>query len=341
MIVLLFAAAARIMVAPVPKDATFGNWTVACDNARHCEAIGLPSQDADETEGVLYVVRGSAPNAAPRAQINSLSEPKFETVHLRIDGRDAPFRFDGDGFVHGDSMELIAAVVAARRIDVVNISGKVVGTIPVTGASAALRWLDEHQKRVGTVTAIVAKGSMPARDVPVPPPLPRIAQPPASKAPPRKLRTADVRAIRALAGDFCDENVKDVETDRLDARHSVGIVGCMMGAYQGASLVVVIDETGHWRPAELEQARPIRMVGGKVDPLDFYFLTEAYYDTKTRLLGMAAKGRGLADCGESATWAWDGKMFRLASFQALDQCGGAPGTWFSRWQTANDPWQDE
>ena len=53
---------------------------------------------------------------------------------------------------------------------------------------------------------------------------------------------------------------------------------------------------------------------------------------------MAAKGRGLADCGSSASWAWDGKMFRLASYQSLGLCRGAPpGTWLSRWQTANQP----
>jgi hypothetical protein len=342
MFTLLLAAVANIVVAPVPKGATFGNWTVACDNRRHCEAIGLPSPDGDETEGVLYVERGPAPKAKPKVEINNLTEPNFERVRLRIDGRDVPFRFDRDGFAVGDSEALLAAIVVARKVEVIDANGKAISSIPVTGSSAALRWVDDRQKRAGTVTAIVAKGDGPASSVPAPPPLPRIMQPPESKAPARKLRPADVKAIKSLADGDCDEDVKDVETYRLDARHSVGIVGCYMGAYQGASLVVVIDEAGHWRPAEIEQPRPIDPVDGKVNPVDFFFLTGAYYDPDSRLLGMAAKGRGLADCGESATWAWDGKTFRLASFQALDECLGAPtGTWLSRWQTANDPLKDE
>jgi hypothetical protein len=338
MITMLLAAAANVIVAPVPPGATFGNWTVSCDNGRHCEAIGLPSADGTETEWVLYMARSAAGSAAPKIMLT----PGFDSsasgvVHLRIDGKDTGFRFDENGDPVGPTVGLLGAVAGARKVEVVNLANRSVGTVPVTGASAALRWVDDRQKRAGTITAIVAKG--PAKIVPAPPPLPRIAQPPASKAPPRKLRAADIKAIKALGTDYCDDDVKEVATYRLDAKHSVGIVGCMMGAYQGASVIVVIDEGGHWTPASIEQPRA---PDGEADPVDFYLLTEADYDPASRLLSEHAKGRGLADCGQSATWAWDGKMFRLASFQALDECLGAPpGTWLSRWQTANDPLKDE
>ena len=65
---------------------------------------------------------------------------------------------------------------------------------------------------------------------------------------------------------------------------------------------------------------------------------EDEYDPQDGLLREFAKSRGLGDCGNSASWAWDGSMFRLASYLALDRCmGGPPGTFLSRWQTANDP----
>ena len=336
MITLLLAAAA--LVAPVPPSATFGNWTVACDNGRHCEAIGLPSADGTETEWVLYMSRGAGNSAAPKITLT----PGFESsasgvVHLRIDGKQTSFRFDENGEPVGENAGLLAAVGNGRKVEVLNLANTNVGVVPVAGASAAFRWVDDRQKRVGTVTAIVAKGA--ATTVPMPPALPRIAQPPTSKAPARKLRPADIKAIRAVGDDLCEEDVRDVSTYRLDAVHSVGIVSCLMGAYQGASLVVVIDEASKWSPAAFEQPRaPER----NADPVDSYLLTEAEYDPQSRLLSMHAKGRGLADCGESASWAWDGKMFRLASFHALDACLGAPpGTWLSRWQTANDPLKDE
>lgn len=75
-----------------------------------------------------------------------------------------------------------------------------------------------------------------------------------------------------------------------------------------------------------------------IDPYWQYSITEADYAEEDRLLREWAKGRGLADCGMSASWAWDGNAFRLTSYRSLDECRGAPpGTWLSRWQTANDP----
>jgi hypothetical protein len=339
MIILLLAAAANAVVAPVPKDATFGNWTVACDNVRYCGAFALPDAEAGDGVWVLSMTRRPEAAAAPRVEAYpAYSDGDVAAATLRIDGRATDFRLDGQGALQGNGAALLAAIATARKVEVLDPKGKVVGTVPVTGASATLRWIDAGQKRVRTVTAIVAKGARTA--VPPPPPLPRIVQPPASKIPAKRLSRADVRAIRQLANDYCDrERPGEVETHRLDARHSVGIVGCMMGAYQGASLIVVIDESGHWVPATIEQPRTLSK---DAEPADPYLLTSAEYDPKTRLLAMYAKGRGIGDCGETASWTWDGKMFRLASFQALDACLGAPpGMWLSRWQTANDPLKDE
>jgi hypothetical protein len=118
--------------------------------------------------------------------------------------------------------------------------------------------------------------------------------------------------------------------------HSVGLVDCIMGAYQGSSLVVVIDEQGKWRPARVEQTEPPNRHFS--EPYDEYLLTSVYYDDAERLLRSDAKGRGMYDCGYSSSWAWDGRMFRLAAHSELSQCKGAPpGTALSRWRTTNDP----
>jgi hypothetical protein len=331
----VLVAAAAVAVAPTPQPAQFGNWIVACDNARHCEAIGQPREFPAANSGVnwtVHVARGA--DATASADVEAF--PAFEEavpVRLRIDGKTSRFAFGANGEALGDAASLLLALAGARKVEAIDASGKVVGTIPVSGASAALRWMDDRQKRVGTVSALIARGSRPASDVPPPPPLPRIAQPPISQAPARTLSATYLREIWQR-GD-CDRESPDVETYRLDAAHSVGIVGCIQGAYQGSSLVVVIDETGRWRPAPIEQPAPLPE---GAEPYDAYMLTEAEYSDDARMLTMHAKGRGLADCGESASWVWDGKMFRLASYAALEECGGAPPeTWLSRWQTANDP----
>lgn len=259
-------------------------------------------------------------------------------MRLLIDGRRTEFVRQGEGRLAGDGMALLAAIAAAREVKVIDNAGKALGIIPATGASAALRWIDDRQKRAGTVTAMIARGPRPATDVPAPLPLPRIVLPPASNKPPRALSPAQVKAIQATANDLCDPKRAEPTTHRLDERHTLGIVGCIMGAYQGSALVVLMDENGKWKPAPIEQPEPPQEGW---EPYYGYLLTAAAYEEDQRLLFMAAKGRGLADCGSSASWAWDGSMFRLSSFHALRQCRGAPpGTWLTRWQTANDPLKD-
>jgi len=338
MISLLLVAMANVIVAPVPKDATFGNWTVACDNARYCEAMGAPADGSDDSQWILHVSRGAGAKDSPKSDAGPpFDEGPYNGPYiLRLDDKPTAFGWSGEERASRDDLEMLKAIALARKAEVSDKGGKTVATISVAGASAALRWMDDQQKRAGTVTAIVARGPRPATDVPPPPPLPRIVQPPISKKPPRKLTAADVKAIQAKAGDFCEaERGADPTTYRLDDRHTLGIVGCFMGAYQGAALIVVIDEKGHWTPAQIEQPEPLPK---EAEPYDAYFLTEGDYLEDQRLLWMSAKGRGLGDCGEHATWAWDGRVFRLAAFLSLDTCVGAePGTMFSRWQTANDP----
>jgi Protein of unknown function (DUF1176) len=339
---ILLLASASLMVAPVPKPASFGYWVAACDNARHCEALALPPEDGSQAEWTLYVSRKAAPSALPRVGADPAfgewdGEPR--PVRLDIDGRQTEFGFDAEGWAVGDPMSLLRAIATARAVTIADLSGKKLGSLPVEGASATLRWLDDRQKRAGTVTAIVARSDRPAISVPSPPALPRIVQPPVSLKPPRYLGDADVKAV--LKGtNFCDEEpFEEVKAYRLDAGHTVGIIPCMQHAYQSSYAVVIIDEGGKWRPAPIEQPEP---PDEYFEPAYAHLLTAGDYVAKDRLLWMAAKGRGLGDCGSSASWAWDGEIFRLASYHALHECRGAPpGTWFSRWQTANDPLTEE
>jgi hypothetical protein len=294
--------------ARIPQPADFENWTVVCDNVRHCEAMGLPSADGSDKEWTIHVSRRAEGDALPSIDAApAFQEGEADPVRLRIDGLSTDLGFDGDGRAIADSSTLLRALAGARKAEVINSKGKMVGTIPVAGAAAALRWMDDRQERAGTTTAIIARGDRPASAVPAPPPLPRIVQPPVSHKSRRKLNPADIKAIQATS-DLCDSERAHADTYRLDNQHSVGIVGCLMGAYQGASLIVVIDEKGKWAPARIEQPEPFAK---DAEPYDSYLLTEAGFVEKDRLLFSAAKGRGLADCGESASWAWDGKMFRL------------------------------
>ena len=326
-------------VVKIPQPAQFGDWTVSCDNVRHCEAIAGFVSGGSADEWTIHVIRSALPQAVPQVEAFPVFDGPIESGNIRFDGREANFHFDGNGQLIGDANAFLRAIALARVVEVMGRHGNVIGTLPASGSSAALRWIDDKQERAGTVTAIVAQGQRPATDVPRPPSLPRIAMPAASDAHPRTLSSTDVRAIRNL-GEFCEENPPEdsplwVETYRLDSSHTVGIVGCFMGAYQGPSVIVVIDEEGRWNLAPIEFPTSIAeyLVGTPWQ----HMLTSADYNSEDRLLTSWAKGRGLADCGSYASWAWDGELFRLARYGSLNECRGAqPGTWPSQWQTAND-----
>lgn len=331
MVTYLLAASSAI-VAPVPEAGQFGDWTVACDNVRYCEAMAAFERGGSEGEWTIHVSRGAEAQSLPELEaVPAFGEPIAS--RLRIDGRISQFGFDSEGTLVGNAGDLLKALARARQVEAIGLDGNLLGEFPVTGASAALRWIDDRQRRAGTVTALIATGPRPASDVPLAPPLPRINQPPPSSAAPKTITKADVEAIRAL-GD-CEADAPGLETHRLDATHTVGIIGCIRGAYQGSAMVVVIDEEGRWAPAPIEQPVPVP----EDTEVDWrYQLTEADFSTEDRLLREWAKGRGLADCGMSASWTWDGGMFRLTSYRSLEECRGAPpGAWLSRWQTANDP----
>ena len=325
--------APRALTAKVPDAAQFGDWSAACDNIRYCEILAA----SESLEGwVLYVTRRAPGTAQPTVEVlRSFGDGTPSAAYIEIDGRRSDFAIDSEGNLIGPPAAFLAALAKANSAQAIGSGGKVLGAIPVMGASAALRWMDDRQERADTVTAIVAKGARPATSVPPPPPLPEVVMPEMSDAPPQQLSAQDVRDIRAISED-CHDDRETARTHRLDAEHTVGIVLCFLAAYQGPSIIVVIDEDGGWELASIERAF------GQVEYASSapwqYMLTTADYNSEDRLLTTWGKGRGAADCGNSGSWAWDGKVFRLTSLQMLEPCRGAPpGLWLSRWQTANDP----
>jgi hypothetical protein len=334
---MILALAAALVFAPVSKPARFRNWDAACDNFRHCEAIGLPPKDGDDSGWTILITRDPAAGAVPRIDVQPAWGEGGSPARLIVDGRPTPFALDKSGQPTAAPGPLLAALANARSASLVDLAGKSLGSLPIAGLSATLRWIDQQQHRVGTTTALVAIGPLAATTVPPPPRLPVIRQPPRSALPPRMLSHADLLAVQKRS-DMCEPERAEADYARLDRHHTLAVVGCMLGAYQGAALIVVIDEGGHWTPARLEQSERYDRTGSADD----WMVTEAEYDPKTRLLGSYAKMRGLADCGSSEAWAWDGVMLRLASYASLDTCRGAPpGTTLSRWQTSNAPRRSE
>ena len=164
------------------------------------------------------------------------------------------------------------------------------------------------------------------------PSLPRL---PPAPAPPPSLTGEEVRTFAdrvrerqadALRARDCDapRDAYDIrrhdDAHPLDADHVLVFVACYSGAYQTASMPFRVARADGAAEAVVLPSPP--GLDAVVAASGFTLLTNAGYVPATGTLSHLAKGRGLGDCGEAATWRYDGQAFHLASYAALRRCGG-------------------
>ncbi len=315
--ILALAAAAG---SPQPGELkTFSDWIVGCDNGRACQAVALMS--GDTLDGTTMVVaRGG--EALARANI-SIVVSEGKAAAIVIDGKRIPVRLtDGDRTIEVDRNQsglLIDAMRAGREMTVLDAGGKVIGIPSLKGVSAALLYMDEQQRRIGTVTAVVRKGAKPASSVPPTPALPVIASPAATRLAPRQLTAADkARELKSLECAGAPEWSAEPTYARLDAKTTLALLPwpCGNGAYNLFSYALLIDNNGKVRPARFD-AQP------GMGEINDNSLVNADWDVAKRRISTFAKGRGLSDCGSIQSFAWDGQRFRLTEQSVMGECRGS------------------
>ena len=333
---LLGLVAGLLLTAPAfagENDATFKDWWAACDNVRVCVAYGFPA-DEDKTL-VLRVRRDAAAGAAPVVDIDLHPEEAkglAGPLTLVVDGKavvrtGAPTGGDDD-FHQWDvaSAPALLAVIARGETLELKAGDKVVGTISLAGASAALRWMDDRQKRAGGVTALVAKGPAPASVVPKPPlpPLVRAARPVSQDGLTDTLPPGVLAVSKRL--DCRSDPPEEPVSSRLAPGVVLWAIPCWVGAYQITAALVLADEKGgHARLADL---------GGKGPADERAMATNAEYDTDHQKLYSYAKGRGIADCGIAFGYVWTGKGFVMTERTELGPCKGlSEEFWVTTYQT--------
>lgn len=323
----VLAAAAMWADRSQAAQTTFKDWTVVCDNIRTCTAFGFP-EEFSQPRAFLKIERAGAAGAAPKVTVAVESDGSDnQTWSLKIDDREVMGGLkatpgDDDGFMRAalapaQAGKLAATLSNGAGLKITPRSGAEV-TISLAGSSAALRWMDDQQKRAGTVTALVAKGPAPATKVPATPPVPLIRPGPVLS----QDRVGDTlpKAVRARFGEDCDKDLSADQHDTISARLAPGVIlwgdVCSNAAYQSVYSLFLSDEAGgHVRPVALEDGR-----GGVLDNQ----IIGVGFDLETLTLSSFYKGRGLADCGEGDSWIWDGKAFRLSDQSVMSECRGLP-----------------
>lgn len=322
MILLALAAAAAATGAPARGALhTYKDWTVGCDNVRTCQANALaPDTGGDRDTLMLLINRDGTPGAG--ATISVPMPDKIDPgtpLELAIDGKPAAaFAAAKDAVTLPLTREMLSALAEGKRIALRKAGSTDLVDTSLSGLAAAMLYIDDQQKRVGTVGALKATGPTPDSSVPAPPLAPLVMTPPPSAKPPR---TISVRHATALIGpdnakcDYASSKVAPA-AHRLDAMHSLVLVDhpCGNGAYNYFTSAYILDETGPPRPAAYD-VNP-----GMADDTD---LTNAAWDDKTRTISTLEKGRGLGDCGSAETYAWDGRRFRLIKAESMGECRGS------------------
>jgi hypothetical protein len=316
----------------------FRDWTAACDNVRHCNAYGVEVGSGSsaymrlEREGgaaaPLTITFGVDVQKASQFKL-SFDDPAIAGLPSGPQSGMENDEYDGKRLVISDPAAVEAALAGLRKATALIItrvdppgtqaSDPVTSEISLSGLAAALLWIDDQQKRVGTVTALIGRGEKPASAI-APPPMPVvIAAKPSSLKPPK----APV-AILAKAQAACDSTKKF--TDAEDATplsgnkvmywfHCEG----MSGAYNADFALLLAEPGKPVASVTLKVPRELGIAGDSAVPS-----INPSFDAATQTLSTFDKGRGVGDCGTSSEWVWDGTAFQLLSYKTMPTCNGIP-----------------
>jgi len=335
---LALITAAAASAKPVANVFDHKDWIGVCDNTTRCTAMALAPDDAD-SRAYLALVRDGDPAAQPTLKIALYADANIPSgpVHLHAPGFDAdvPGRWaDGEIIAQSKDPALIAGLarLGASEAKTLQLSiAKQSVTLSLSGAAAALTWMDDRQGRLGSVTALTRKGPRPLSEMPPAPPLPVFVAAPKGSA-------AEVKPAVFPRALLARPELKDCDKPQLedaDARAAWRLgpdlmlwsVPCTLGAYNLASVFLLSDgRGGAIRPAPIPAlATPDSGEPGANPP---YMLINADFDPKTMILNAFEKARGVGDCGNLDRFLWDGRAFQPLEIDVMPECRGVtPEAW--------------
>ncbi|TFI59287.1 DUF1176 domain-containing protein [Sphingomonas parva] len=310
-------AAAVAPARPVPGEVkTFSDWAVGCDNLGTCKAAALAPEGEEFPAVLMSITRAAGPNGALSVAFLS-SEAIPLPLRVAVDGRPAGEggRTDDDATrIEGEeAARIVAAAASGKTLSVSDGGNAATSDISLAGLSAALRYIDDRQGRAGTTGALVARGNAPdTRAAPTAPVL-TLAAPGGGAAAPSAQQLAEFRKAGECDVDMASNGAAAPETHALGGGKTLLLLPCSMGAYNVMALVYVGDTAG-FRPAGFDAPTGMGEEGGVPSVVNGAW--------ENGLLESYDKGRGLGDCGVSASWGWDGAGFRLVEQAVMPECRG-------------------
>jgi Protein of unknown function (DUF1176) len=336
------------MASPASAQAMkrFGGWLAVCDNTRDCAAYSI---ERGSMHTYLRITREGAPSADAVMTLAIMTDKPYRvlitaddpSVELFPKGPTAADQIERDGHVRFSREiapdALVAAVRKAKELGTYHVekpadwSESRIDGIPFDGLLKALAWIDDQQKRSGTVTAFVKKGPKTVVAVPAPPTPPVLVAAPSVSAPAPKEAP---RVILARADATCGKEQKESELAgivRLDDKRLMYAFTCE--AYSSSASQV----QAHLIAAEDKPqaaAKPRFVLPPAVAPhvkrdemtkrKDTIYNPE--FDAEKMELVSFGAYRGVGDCGETITWVWTGREFQVAELRKMPDCEGIPSS---------------
>lgn len=333
---LLATGAAQAAPEQVPLYREIKDWVVTCDNLRGCQARS--AAEGFEYRPLLVHLQREAGAQAPLQ------------LHVRYmeQGGFAPLSLDGKPLAHAaalreitreDESLLMAEGDAARRLlsELRNgqqlrmeVAAEYEAVVSLSGLSAALLLMDSVQGRVDSRSALYRPGSRVDSEVPAAPQAPLLrAYPgvmPLSEVESQSIAAAVLAQTRSQWFEEDMTSEPEAEAFALNEREALVLIRTWCAAYNCDFAVFRVDRKAPHveRGLQLEPL-PLEHGGGLAGWVS--------YQPETGELSYFYKGRGIADCGESGSWRFDGERFQLASFRFMGRCAGS-ADWPELWRVA-------
>jgi hypothetical protein len=338
---LLLLASQPAAAQPIPAEIhNFDDWVVACDNGMRCQALSLApepkpaseeapggpeAQDPWERFGQMMFERGPEPGAPLVVTISDFEGTPARLLHYDspLEGVRISATEEGEWRLELSDPRTFVDMVYAGTFVVQDAAGNRLTELALDGAYDSLLYMDERQGRLRTPTAMVRRGNRPLSLIPPPPPLPVVTVAPRPRGPALNISKRRLNEARREQG--CgQEEVGGPQTEAVEALgegRALIMMSCGSGAYNFNSLPLIA-----WRQGNAIRIEPAKFdldrVGLEDEDKGHFLVTNAEFDADTLTISEYAKGRGLGDCGVSASYAWDGTMFRMTERSEMSECRG-------------------
>ena len=328
-----------------PAYREFKDWVVACNNTGTCFAQSAGEENTFD----MTVERRAGATGLMAFTLYGRDGNKPKPNTLGVDGNKLPWnakdwQLEEEGYflVNRNTPSILKLIDGFKNGNTLQqtVSHSTNANLSLNGLSASLLFIDDYQKRLKTPTAFIRRGNEPEKNIPAAAPLPSLRT---TRLPvvtlSEKQAAQLIKAVRKNQAKLLrEENYLSEHDEAIDQVYALNktealvVLEHMRGAYQSSSMVFRTPVNAPEQAKRLILSLPDAFTKGYQKNLKVNSFTEAYYDTKTGLLSFSAKGRGLADCGESASWQFDGKNFQLAGWHYMGRCtGGDPGNWLPLW----------